>query len=366
MLRKLNNDFSISIPEFTKAISKFIEKENVYAETEKVIDTFKTYFKDDDVFDTWVKSNFDNFHSIIPDDIKSNCKVCNGDSINHEDMSCIDQYKSINEELVLFAITHVNFVENNKHLFQSEELVRDFTMGILNQFKFDCGEFKFKIDEYNNIILTHTLLMIRERLSNMTAQEAVNEINVTIEILETNTVIANSTDRVLSGLVKPQLKFFRKQLKHYKSKLLLENQTSTSEDKDDEDSKSPYDKYNNVFCKSMAFDIVIKHFEIFTTKNSKNGKPFLTVTQFDNFIKRAFCGEQDIDMQEFNTPPRGEKMLIQYRFRQFYELYYDKYFNTVQVQDKFIKLLTDNFVGWDYNKVKNNFKYKPQKTIEYL
>lgn len=119
----------------------------------------------------------------------------------------------------------------------------------------------------------------------------------------------------------------------------------------------------NVFCKTMPLSIPQEHFKILTTKNSKNGKPFLTQNQYDIFIKRAFLGENHLQKLKFNQAPKGEKLKIQYLFRQFYKNYGFEYFNTGQTQDIFIKLLTENFIGWDFKNVKNNFKTKPKKLI---
>lgn len=115
----------------------------------------------------------------------------------------------------------------------------------------------------------------------------------------------------------------------------------------------------------MPIEDAINHFKIFTEKNSKNGKPFLTEKQLDIFLKKAFCGMPNLKKQKFNMAPKGENTLIKYRFREFYESYY-QYFGTGQVVDKFVELLTDNFVGWDFKNVKDNFDKKPKTTIQLL
>lgn len=119
----------------------------------------------------------------------------------------------------------------------------------------------------------------------------------------------------------------------------------------------------NVFCKTMPLSIPKEHFKPLTIECSKDGKPFLTQEQFDNFINRAFFGKVDLPQQKFNQAPKGEKLSIQYVFRQFYDNYCFEYFNTGQKQDIFIKLLSDNFVGWNFDNVKANFKTKPKKTL---
>jgi hypothetical protein len=117
------------------------------------------------------------------------------------------------------------------------------------------------------------------------------------------------------------------------------------------------------FCKTMPLNIPKEHFEILTTSLSRDKKPFLTKLQYNDFIDRAFLGKTDLPKQKINIAPKGEKLKVQYLFRQFYENYCIDYFNTGQSQDVFIKLLTDNFIGWEFKNVHGNFNKKPLKTL---
>jgi hypothetical protein len=118
----------------------------------------------------------------------------------------------------------------------------------------------------------------------------------------------------------------------------------------------------NTFCKSMPLRIPREHFKKLTTEKSKNGHPFLTNEQLDLFIERAFCGNTTIPKQKINKANR-EKLLVQSLFYDFYNNYCMDYFSTMQCQDDFIKLLTDNFEGWDFQNVKNNFTPKTKKRL---
>jgi hypothetical protein len=121
-------------------------------------------------------------------------------------------------------------------------------------------------------------------------------------------------------------------------------------------SKVAGDKQNS-FCKEMPLKIAKDHFKIFTEKKSKNQKSFLTIEQFEIFIERAFRGKVTLPKQKFNQK-HGDKLLIQAVFYDFYNNNCFKYFSTMQCQDKFILLLTDNFEGWDFGQVKANFTPK--------
>jgi hypothetical protein len=135
---------------------------------------------------------------------------------------------------------------------------------------------------------------------------------------------------------------------------------SFSENKEKSESGKP-DRFN-VFCKSMPLSIPKDHFKVFTENNSKNGKPFLTAEQLDAFIDRAFCGNTNLQKIRFNLDSR-EISAIRYVFYQFYNTYYFEYFETLQCRPAFIRLLTDNFEGWDFETVNENFNKKPKKTI---
>ncbi|WP_074937542.1 hypothetical protein [Algibacter lectus] len=119
----------------------------------------------------------------------------------------------------------------------------------------------------------------------------------------------------------------------------------------------------NIFCKSMPLDIPKEHFKRLTSNTSKNGKPFLTETQLNNFIQRAFLGKTDLPKEKINSVPKGEKLLIQSIFYEFYNNNCFDYFGTTQKQEIFIKLLTDNFQGWEYENVKSNFNPKTNKRL---
>ncbi len=119
----------------------------------------------------------------------------------------------------------------------------------------------------------------------------------------------------------------------------------------------------NTFCKSMPLNIPKEHFKVFIDTNSKNKKTFLTTEQYNSFIERAFCGNTDMPKQKFNQAPKGEKLLIQSVFYEFYNTNCFEYFHTMQCQENFIKLLTDNFEGWDFKNVQENFTPKTKKRL---
>jgi len=119
---------------------------------------------------------------------------------------------------------------------------------------------------------------------------------------------------------------------------------------------------DNKFCENMPISIPQEHFNVFALNNSKNGKPFLTTEQYHNFINRAFKGNSGISKQKFNNTKKEHSVVV-HVFYDFYLKTTDEYFNSSQNRDIFMRLLTNNFIGWDFNSVKNNFSRKPLKTI---
>jgi hypothetical protein len=110
----------------------------------------------------------------------------------------------------------------------------------------------------------------------------------------------------------------------------------------------------NLFCNTMPLYIPKEHFKVFTETRNKTGQPFLTEVQLNTFIERAFCGNKELPIQKFNHAPKGEKFQIQKVFYDFYCKAVD-YFPSSRCRDHFIRLLTDNFIGWDFKNVKSNF-----------
>ena|ERR1035437_783757 len=118
----------------------------------------------------------------------------------------------------------------------------------------------------------------------------------------------------------------------------------------------------NTFCNSMPLDIAKNHFKVFTLPNAKNKNlPYLSTAQFNLFIEKAFTGKTELQKQTINHAPHKEKLFIVKRFYEFYLIATTNYENTSQCQEKYIKLLTDNFTNWNYESIKNNFGNKVKR-----
>lgn len=104
----------------------------------------------------------------------------------------------------------------------------------------------------------------------------------------------------------------------------------------------------------------ISHFKILIEKKSKNGKPFLTEKQFINFIQRSFLSKSEIPKEHINLVG-GEKGFVIKRFYEFYTLAISQH-SLSNKKIKFIKLLSDNFTNWEYDKITCFFK--PGKSKE--
>lgn len=120
------------------------------------------------------------------------------------------------------------------------------------------------------------------------------------------------------------------------------------------------DPIENIFCKGMPVEFARDHFNFFTETNSKNGKPFLNTEELEVFIRKAFLGYPSVEKLTFNMVA-GESMEVREKFYMFYleaSNPMSGYEQTSYCKEKYIKLLTDNFNGFNFNTVKNNFRIK--------
>ncbi len=111
---------------------------------------------------------------------------------------------------------------------------------------------------------------------------------------------------------------------------------------------------------TMELGLVKKHFSPLTQYRSrKEGKPHLSEEQFDQFITNAFSGHDDSPKEKIKMNiARGEFGKIRFLFYKFYELCKIDYESTNHNKDKYVRLLTDNFEGFDYKKTADNFNKK--------
>lgn len=121
----------------------------------------------------------------------------------------------------------------------------------------------------------------------------------------------------------------------------------------------------NFFCKGMPIDFVENHFKVFTELKNEHNEPFLTMDELRSFINRGVYNQSEIPQQ---TIRYGKRMrgAVQYHFYIFFYEASKIFENTDQCSDKYIRLLTDNFTGWNFETVKNNWSHKPTKPIQTL
>jgi hypothetical protein len=126
---------------------------------------------------------------------------------------------------------------------------------------------------------------------------------------------------------------------------------------------SETNNHENIFCKGIDMNFVKKHFSVLTERVSKNNKkPFLTNEQLNDFINAGFWGHPLKEKITINKSIRGEKQLIVKLFYDFFNSTSRDYFEGYN-RDKYIKLLSDNFVDFDFDVLKNNFLPKTKKSI---
>jgi len=118
---------------------------------------------------------------------------------------------------------------------------------------------------------------------------------------------------------------------------------------------------DNTFNKKAQLNSMIQFFSVFKSKNEKNDdKQWLNDIQFNKFIERAFQGNIIVEKQKLELGNR-EKHFIVKRFAQFYESHLKQKIANKSDKAIYIKLLTDNFTGWSFEDISENFKTTSSK-----
>jgi hypothetical protein len=114
----------------------------------------------------------------------------------------------------------------------------------------------------------------------------------------------------------------------------------------------------------MGLEEVRKHFrQLIEKKSKKDNKPLLTEKQFEQFITSAFLFPNIAPNEKIKMNfAHGEIGFIRELFYNFFIKSKIEYELTQHQKDKYIRLLTDYFEGFDYNTIKANFNKQRKKT----
>lgn len=153
-----------------------------------------------------------------------------------------------------------------------------------------------------------------------------------------------------------------------KESVLHSNEDDGLSNENQSDVNSALGRAENAKCTSFSDKLnlraAIEHFEVLKTRVSKlNNKPFLTDKQFETFINVAFCSGKRTRKIRFNKKPKGEKQLIVRLFYEFYSNTYEELFGSQNNRDKYIKLLSDNFLGFEFDSLKTNFNINTKGSL---
>ena len=344
MLKKLDNDFSFSKAELANKAIEFIKKPDVeiIIEIEKAINLTMSYLNDDKLFTDWNEHLYQKFHSSISKKTKNECKVCNGESELYEDKKCNNIYNKVNDEVIMLFAIHNNTIENNRHLLESKEMIKSLTIMFFECFEFKKGELLFNSNKYDNTILTNFLLLLREYFANLKPVEAVNEITKAIEELETHEIICESSDRILSDFVKPQLKYLKKQRKYYEKKLKLEPLTVDKKYIE----KEKLFKLNNNLIPKLNIEQVYNYFEVLTQSTNTRDEFYLNEEKLIKFIHSTFVEKEPIQ-QSFNVPFSRDKINVRSVFQRFLNECFKFEKNSKYVKQKYFDIMNNGFEGFN-------------------
>jgi hypothetical protein len=123
---------------------------------------------------------------------------------------------------------------------------------------------------------------------------------------------------------------------------------------------------NNLIPSQKTLEIPYNFFKKLTTEKNKSDEYYLKEDELILFLKRAFNNQKEILEQKINIGTRENKK-IHYFFYQFMVWSQNNdYEDEAQLNTKYIKILTDNFSNFNFDKVDGNFDKKPSKTIEII
>ena len=114
---------------------------------------------------------------------------------------------------------------------------------------------------------------------------------------------------------------------------------------------------------SVPINKVREIFGVLVTEKNRLSKPthFIDKTQLEQFIKKAFLGDSSIKKLKIKYNPDLDTVRITHLFYSFrnYSKDYRKKGRKYNNMD-YVRLLTDNFLGFDESTVHNNFANKPK------
>ncbi len=110
----------------------------------------------------------------------------------------------------------------------------------------------------------------------------------------------------------------------------------------------------NHFCADMPLDVAIDYFKVLTTKLNRKNEPLFTESQLNQFIDKAFKNKDKIQKLIANIGNREQKKVKEI-FYTFYASPKLKAYVGIPDRDEYIRLLSDNIVGFDFDNLKNNF-----------
>ena len=118
---------------------------------------------------------------------------------------------------------------------------------------------------------------------------------------------------------------------------------------------------NKLIPSQTDLNIPYNYFSPLTTETNNNGEFYLNEKQLLLFLKRAFNQVSSISKQKISKGSREFSKITGF-FHEFMTKSYE-YETSSQEGEKYIKILSNNFDGFDFKKVNDNWSKNPKKTI---
>lgn len=191
------------------------------------------------------------------------------------------------------------------------------------------------------------LFSLYNKISSVFITISKEEIKIVVPIENNNSKIETSLNTIINILQKLET-------------TLIEKRNLEPQSDNPEEFVSIFENKINVFNK-MPLSKAIKYFSVLTTEKNRNGEPYLTNLQFEQFINRAFLGNLEIQKQtlKFGTLENQKTYNL---FYYYFDHCSTKTFiePTQRCKEKYVRLLTDNFTNFSYEQVSNNFEKVPK------
>ncbi|MDO5981566.1 hypothetical protein [Flavivirga spongiicola] len=204
-------------------------------------------------------------HNTLPKKIKSSCLYCNGDSKNQSDKKCTNYGVEANTNLFFASHHFVTIVENNKHLINKPEDLKQLTLNFFECFLFNNGRVIYNIDKMTMYCLRVGFKTLSQLFTSDEPLNNMNNIIDTLDSLNSQFLEFKMFNDEIPIHLEPQIDFFNNKLNTYKTKHFI-NQELKKRIKDEINIENIKSKQEKILPKLIQYKFneleKVKHLNI--------------------------------------------------------------------------------------------------------